>query len=112
MAKTITGTVSSIAGDKTIVITCQWRLTHPLYKKQYTVSSKYMAHDEKNECSVGDKVTISESKPLSARKRYVLNEILEKTILSTDDKKAIEGDETAKDKSTKKKSSEEEEADK
>ncbi|MBI5357599.1 30S ribosomal protein S17 [Candidatus Saccharibacteria bacterium] len=107
MAKTITGTVSSIAGDKTIVITCQWRLTHPLYKKQYTVSSKYMAHDEKNECRVGDKVVISESRPLSARKRYVLNEIVDRATLTTEDKKIIEGDDTAKEKS--KKDDEEEE---
>lgn len=101
MAKTITGTVSSIAGDKTIVISCQWRLTHPLYKKQYTVSSKYMAHDEKNECKVGDKVVIAECKPLSARKRYVLNEIVGRAKLTQEDKKVIEGEDTVKEKSKK-----------
>lgn len=110
MAKTITGTVSSIAGNKTIVITCQWRLTHPLYKKQYTVSSKYMAHDEKNECKVGDKVVISESRPLSARKRYVLNEILSRATLTVEDKKIIEGDDTAKEKAKKTEDEEEKES--
>jgi small subunit ribosomal protein S17 len=95
MAKSIAGTVSSIAGNKTIVITSVWRRTHPLYKKQYSISSKYMAHDEKNECKVGDKVTIQESKPLSARKRYILKEITQRTILSQDDLAVISKDETA-----------------
>lgn len=47
MARTITGTVSSSKADKTIVVTVQTRKTHPLYRKQYTVHTKFMAHDEK-----------------------------------------------------------------
>ena len=78
MARTITGKVTSTKGDKTIVITTQTRKTHPLYKKQYTVHKKFMAHDEKNEAQNGDLVIISESRPFSARKHFVLSEILER----------------------------------
>jgi small subunit ribosomal protein S17 len=77
MAKTSIGTVSSNKADKTIVITVQTRKTHPLYRKQYTVSKKFMAHDEKNAAQVGDKVAITETRPLSARKRYTLDRIIE-----------------------------------
>jgi small subunit ribosomal protein S17 len=77
MAKTFVGTVSSNAADKTIVVTVNTSKTHPLYHKQYTVSKKFMAHDEKNEAQVGDRVAIVETRPLSARKRYMLNKILE-----------------------------------
>ena len=58
MAKTFVGTVSSSAADKTIVVTVNTSKTHPLYHKQYTVSKKFMAHDEKNEAGVGDQVVI------------------------------------------------------
>jgi small subunit ribosomal protein S17 len=78
MAKTLTGVVSSDKGDKTIVVTVQTRKTHPIYKKQYTFSKKFMAHDEKNEAKPGDKVIIAETRPLSARKRFVLEKILER----------------------------------
>lgn len=90
MAKTLIGTVSSVAADKTIVITVHTRKTHPIYKKQYSVTSKYMAHDENNECSVGDRVSIVETRPLSKRKRYILKEIINKAVLSRDDLKAID----------------------
>lgn len=90
MAKTLQGIVSSTAADKTIVITVHTRHTHPLYKKQYTVTDKYMAHDEKNECKVGDKVIISETRPLSARKRFKLDKIVEKAAISKDDRDVIE----------------------
>jgi small subunit ribosomal protein S17 len=81
MARTIIGTVSSAKADKTIVVTVQTRKTHRLYRKQYTVSTKFMAHDEKNEAQVGDKVAIVETRPLSARKRHVLDRIIEKPAL-------------------------------
>ncbi len=81
MAKTLIGVVSSDKTDKTIVVTVQTRKTHPLYRKQYTVTSKYMAHDEKNEAVTGDKVSIIETRPLSARKRYILQQIIEKPLL-------------------------------
>ncbi len=98
MAKILIGTVSSNASDKTIVITVQTRKTHPLYKKQYTVTSKFMAHDEKNECKVGDRVSIVETKPLSARKRYTLEKVLEKAALSKEDLAAIDKNENEEEK--------------
>lgn len=78
MARTLTGIVSSAKADKTITITVTSRETHPLYGKQYTVTRKYTAHDEKNEASVGDKVVISECRPISKTKSFVLSEIVEK----------------------------------
>ncbi len=90
MAKSLTGVVSSNAPDKTIVITVQTRKTHPIYKKQYTVTSKFMAHDENNDCNVGDKVVIEETRPLSARKRFTLKEIVERAAMTKDDLNVIE----------------------
>jgi small subunit ribosomal protein S17 len=81
MAKTITGVVSSNKTDKTIVVSVTSRKTHRLYKKQYSASKKFMAHDEKNEAQIGDKVVIEETRPLSARKRHVLKEIIEKAAI-------------------------------
>ena len=90
MAKTLTGVVSSAASDKTIVITVETRKTHPIYKKQYKVTSKFMAHDEKNDAKVGDKVIIAETRPLSARKRYILETIVSRAAISKEDLAAIE----------------------
>jgi small subunit ribosomal protein S17 len=65
--------------DKTITVTVTSRETHPIYGKQYTVSRKYAAHDEKNEAKIGDKVTISETRPFSKRKFFKLDTIDEKS---------------------------------
>jgi small subunit ribosomal protein S17 len=78
MAKSITGVVSSDKADKTIVVTVRERKTHPLYRKQYTVSKKFIAHDEKNEAHVGDKVVIVETRPVSKRKSHRLEQIVER----------------------------------
>ena len=78
MARRLNGTVTSDKADKTIVITMRVRRTHPIYKKQYTVNTKYIAHDEKNEAKVGDKVVIVETRPMSARKRFMLDRIVER----------------------------------
>lgn len=78
MAKTLTGIVTSTKADKTITVTVTSRETHPIYRKQYTVSRKYTAHDEKNEATEGDKVTISEVRPISKTKSFTLVEINEK----------------------------------
>ena len=93
MAKTIIGIVSSSKVDKTIVVTVQSRLTHPLYRKQYTVTKKFMAHDEKNEAQNGDKVEIIETRPISARKHFTLNRIIEKPALREDTLEVIKADE-------------------
>lgn len=81
MAKTIIGTVSSDKVDKTIVVTVRTRKTHPIYRKQYSVSKKFMAHDENNEAKLGDKVSIVETRPLSARKRHTLEKVLERAAI-------------------------------
>ncbi len=78
MARIITGTVSSKKTDKTIVVIEHVRMTHPLYRKQYTVTKKFMAHDEKNEANEGDKVMISETRPISARKHFKLHKVVQK----------------------------------
>jgi small subunit ribosomal protein S17 len=78
MRRLITGRVQSRAGDKTITVNVVMRKTHPIYKKQYTRHRKFMAHDEQNEANVGDLVVIAESRPLSARKRFVLEKIIER----------------------------------
>ncbi len=76
--RTITGVVSSVAGDKTIVVTRTTRETHPLYGKKFTVSRKFHAHDEKNEVHLGDTVTIEECRPLSRTKTWTLAKIVER----------------------------------
>jgi small subunit ribosomal protein S17 len=109
MAKQIIGTVSSSKGDKTIVVTVQTRKTHPLYRKQYTTTKKFMAHDEKNEAQPGDKVSIVETRPLSARKRHTLNEIIEKPVLREDTLAVTKTEDTAARPDSKSKHSDEEE---
>ena len=81
MAKTIIGTVSSDKVDKTIVVTVVTKKTHPIYKKQYSEHSKFMAHDPKNEAKVGDRVSIVETRPISARKHHQLEKVLERPLL-------------------------------
>lgn len=78
MAKTLTGVVKSSKTDKTIVVIVRTAKNHPLYRKQYTASKNFMAHDEKNEASVGDTVAIVETRPISALKHFRLERIIEK----------------------------------
>lgn len=72
------GIVVSNKMDKTITVTIERRMPHPIYKKYFKKTTKLMAHDEKNECGIGDKVKIMETRPLSLRKRWRLIEIVEK----------------------------------
>lgn len=76
--KTLTGIVTSDSRNKTITVTVTTRETHPLYRKQYTRSRKYQAHDENNDAHVGDKVTLEESRPVSKTKSFVLKSIDER----------------------------------
>lgn len=96
MAKQLIGIVSSNKGDKTIVVTVQTRKTHPLYRKQYTVSKKFVAHDAKNEAQPGDKVAIVETRPISSRKHHTLDRIIEKPKLRADSLAATKTDEPEK----------------
>lgn len=75
--RTIIGTVVSDKADKTIVISVSVRKTHPIYRKQYSLTKKFMAHDEKNEAKEGDLVEIAETAPISARKRFKLSKVIE-----------------------------------
>lgn len=77
MAKKIVGVVSSDVRDKTITITVTRRETHPIYRKQYTVTRKFTAHDEKNEAHKGDRVEIVEVRPISKTKSWSLSRIVE-----------------------------------
>ena len=79
MAHTLIGTVTSDQRDKTITVSIQNRETHPLYRKQYTKTRKYTAHDEKNEAHIGDLVEISEVRPISKTKAYTVVKVIEKS---------------------------------
>lgn len=102
MARTLTGIVSSASTDKTIVISVVTSKTHPIYKKKYTSTKKFMAHDENNECRVGDKVSIVETKPISARKRFKLEKVIVKAELTEKDLKVLKEDEPVVEKDEKK----------
>ena len=78
MAHTLIGTVTSDKRDKTITVSTLYRETHPLYRKQYTKTRKYTAHDAKNEAKVGDLVEIAETAPISKTKAYTLVKVIEK----------------------------------
>ena len=78
LRKTRVGVVTSDKMDKTVVVTIQDRVKHPLYNKIVGNSVKYKAHDEKNECGVGDKVMIMECRPMSKDKNWRVVEIIEK----------------------------------
>ncbi len=72
------GTVISNKMDKTVVVEQRRRVQHPVYKRYITLTKKYYAHDEKNECQIGDFVRIMETRPLSKQKRWRVVEVLEK----------------------------------
>ncbi|HOI26231.1 MAG: 30S ribosomal protein S17 [Paludibacteraceae bacterium] len=72
------GVVSSNKMDKTIVVAVKWKEKHPIYQKFVSKTKKYHAHDEKNECNIGDVVRIQETRPLSRTKRWRLVEIIER----------------------------------
>ena len=78
LRKTRVGIVTSDKMDKTVVVTIKNRVRHPLYNKIVNDTVKYKAHDENNECGVGDKVLIMECRPYSKDKRLRVVEIIEK----------------------------------
>jgi len=75
--KMLTGVVVSDAMKKSVVIEITRKITHPVYKKIVKTSKKYLAHDESNVCSVGDKVELIECRPISKRKRWRVTQVLE-----------------------------------
>ena len=78
LRKTRTGVVKSNKMDKTITVAIERRVKHPLYGKFVKKTTSFHAHDEKNECSIGDLVKIMETRPLSKTKRWRLVEVIEK----------------------------------
>jgi len=76
--RTRIGVVSSNKMEKSITVLVERRLRHPIYGKYVKKSKKFMAHDEKNDCNIGDTVKIMESRPLSAKKRWRLVEVIQK----------------------------------
>ena len=78
LRKTRVGVVVSDKMDKTVVVAVKDSVQHPLYKKIMKRTVKFKAHDENNECGVGDRVEIMETRPLSADKRWRLVKIIEK----------------------------------
>ena len=78
--RTLTGKVVSNSRDKTIAVSVERKVRHPIYKKYIKRSTKVHAHDEKNECGLGDVVKVSESKPFSKTKNWALVEVVEKSV--------------------------------
>ena len=78
LRKTRTGLVTSNAMDKTVVVSIKDRVRHPLYKKIINRTIKLKAHDELNECNIGDRVLVMETRPMSKDKRWRVVEIIEK----------------------------------
>jgi small subunit ribosomal protein S17 len=78
--RTLTGKVVSNSRDKTIAVLVERKVRHPIYKKYIKRSTKVHAHDEKNECGLGDVVKVSESKPFSKTKNWALVEVVEKSV--------------------------------
>ncbi|KXK55754.1 MAG: 30S ribosomal protein S17 [Chlorobi bacterium OLB5] len=76
--KTRIGKVVSNKMDKSIIVAIERRIIHPIYKKYFKKTTKFMAHDQNNVANIGDIVKIMETRPLSARKRWRLVEVIEK----------------------------------
>lgn len=78
LRKTRIGVVSSNKADKTISVSVERKVKHPIYGKFVKKTTKFMAHDDKNECSIGDTVRIMETRPISKNKCWRLIEVIEK----------------------------------
>ena len=80
MKRQVIGTVVSDKMDKTTVVAVERLVKHPLYHKYIRRRDKFAAHDEANECRIGDKVLITESRPLSKTKKWRVSKIVEKAV--------------------------------
>lgn len=79
MARILKGRVTSNKMDKTVVVSVKTVKEHPIYRKKYKVTTKFKAHDEDNKCQIGDSVELTESRPLSREKRWVVTSITPST---------------------------------
>ena len=80
MKRQLVGTVLSNKMDKSVTVRVERTVIHPIYKKYIKRQAKYAAHDELNTCSIGDRVVISESRPISKLKRWRVSQIIEKAV--------------------------------
>jgi len=81
--KTLFGIVTSRSGDKTVKVTYAYKIPHPRYQKEISRKTVLHVHDEKNECLIGDKVEIAETRPLSKLKSFRIVSVLEKSVVAT-----------------------------
>ncbi len=81
LTRTLVGTVTSDKMDKTVTVLVERRVKHPLYGKYVVQSKKYHAHDETNQCGIGDKVEIAEGRPISKTKSWSVTRVLEKAVI-------------------------------
>ena len=81
LRKVMIGTVTSDKMDKTVVVSVQRNVRHPIYGKTVKKTYKLKAHDEQNQCQVGDKVKVMETRPLSKDKRWRVVEVVEKAVI-------------------------------
>lgn len=96
MPTILTGIVSSVKNSKTITVVTHGHKTHPIYKKKYSVSKKFLVHDEKNEAEVGDRVSFIETRPISRHKHFKLEKIIEKPRLREEALSVTKVEEAAK----------------
>ena len=80
MRRQVVGTIVSNKMDKSVVVQVERLVKHPLYKKYIRRRNKYMAHDNENSCQIGDRVLITESRPVSKVKRWRVSRIIEKAV--------------------------------
>ncbi|MGM0417121.1 MAG: 30S ribosomal protein S17 [Thermodesulfobacteriota bacterium] len=80
MKRQLSGYVVSDKMDKSVTVKVERLVKHPLYKKYIRRHKKYMAHDERNECQIGDRVQILEARPLSKNKRWRVSRVMEKAV--------------------------------
>lgn len=78
--KTLIGLVASDKMQKTVVVEVTRKMMHPVYRKYIQRRKRYKAHDEQNQCKVGDRVLIEECRPMSANKRWRVRQILERAV--------------------------------
>jgi small subunit ribosomal protein S17 len=75
------GIVTSNKMEKTVVVTVESRYSHPIYSKTMIKTKKYLAHDEMSQCNIGDKVLVTECRPLSKKKRWSISKIISRSSL-------------------------------
>ncbi len=81
LTRTLIGTVTSDKMEKTVTVLVERKVKHPLYGKYVVKSKKYHAHDESNQCGIGDKVEIAECRPVSKSKSWTVTKVLEKAVV-------------------------------